>query len=229
MTSWPHLLTDADKVIKCPKHLMTEKQWRPCDDQIWGRIKGEYGPYNIFINIPYLDEYADLQAAIIATVLKVGMIPQMASLRSEGQAVRLCKICEMMQTSKYCITDVSYDSSHNIPFELGFFLALGRQGHSLILVDEKTLPSNLRKFDSRMSNLKGLDVISYNSKREVLVGRLIDRMKSDVPEAVIKVARARLINDILRTAKKVKAVTKTGALPEFIESYRDAWRSSDLS
>ena len=215
-------LSGQDRMSRCPKYA-TQKIERPCDDEIWDRIRVEFRPYNVFVNIPYVKSYAPLQAAIVATLLKVGLRPQLASLRSEGQPLRICKICEMMQISKYCISDISMSELHNIPFELGYFYALGRQGHSFILVDEKYHEiegSRVRKFDSRLSNLKGTEAIVHQNNPDKLVPKLVARITADVPEAQVPDDLKLLAHKIRSLAGRVMKALENETLADFVQSYQ---------
>lgn len=212
-------LTASDRIRRCPKYAL-QKLEHACDDDIWDRIYRDFRPFNVFVNIPYLKEYQKLQAAIIATVLKVGLKPKLASFRSEGQPIRLCKICEIMQTCQYCITDLSYLRLHNMPFELGFFLALGRQGHSFILIDDKYHEvdgKTVRKFDAQLSNLKSVEVLVHEKNPKTLVNELLKRLKRDVPEAHVDGKREPLAKEILQLAKKVERALEKGTPDEFVE------------
>jgi hypothetical protein len=206
-----------------------QKQIRPCDDEIWAKIKGDFRSFNVFVNIPYVEEYRDLEAAIIATLLKTGMVPQLAAFRSEGQPIRICKICEMMQSSKYCITDLSYSTLHNMPFELGYMFALGRQAHSFILIDEKYAGrsrAGARKFDAQMSNLKGVEIIVHERSPKKLVSQLLRRMKSDVPEAQIPNEIIPLVKDILTFANRTRRAIEEDRLDEFVATYGQLWQAA---
>jgi hypothetical protein len=221
-------LTEHDRIKRCPKHML-DRRVSKCDDDIWPRIKSGFAPTHIFVNIPYVAEYRPLQAAIVATLLKVGLRPHLASFKSEGRPLRICKICEMMQTSKYALTDLSFANLHNMPFELGYFLALGRLGHSFILMDAKYITNakghEVRKFDSQLSNLKGVEVIVHDKNPRRLVVELLKRIKNDVPEAAEYVERGTLIKEIMRYTKTVERALERGTLDEFVERAYVLFRS----
>lgn len=212
-------LSENDRITKCPKHLF-QNLIQPCDEDIWQVIKKDYSPINVFVNVPYIEEYNELKATIIALLLVVKLNPILAAERSQGQPIRLCKICELMQTCKYVVTDLSYDTLHNIPFELGFFLALGRKGHSMVLIDYKYHEKDgikMLKFDSRLSNLKGLEVIKHERNTEKLITGLVNRLRYDVPEAKIpKRIRQGFKNKVARQYQKVSDALQDGSYPEFI-------------
>ena len=212
----------VERLARCPKHLFQRTE-APCDPDVWGRIQDEYRPFNVFVNIPYVPEYQVLQSTIVATLLTVGLVPRLASLRSEGQPIRLCKICELMQTSKYSITDLSRPELHNMPFELGYFLALGRVGHAMIMLDEKYVEREgvkVRKFDSQLSNLKSVEVIVHETSPQKLAEELLRRMSREVPEAQMPGKRATLVDQIVKMAKTVQDAIVAGRLDEFVEEQR---------
>jgi len=203
-----------------------DKQTLPCDSDVWKRIKSDYHATKVFINIPYVKGYQKLRVTLIATVLAVGLRPILASERSTG-TLRLCKLCELMQTSKYAITDLSYDGLLNMPFELGFLLALGRHGNT-VLVDNKYIDKakKLRKFESRLSNLKGLDILHHGRRPEQLCRELLKRMRNDMPEvkSYIPDRLDPLVKKIRSLERKVAAADKRGALTEFIETLLEGLR-----
>lgn len=187
MSGFPIKLADRHKVRRCPKHLATSKDVRSCDRSVWEKVQTQFHPRKVFVNIPYFAEYYPLRAAITATLDCVDMIPVFADGRSEAQPFRLCKICELMQTTKYCVSDVSRLHLQNMPFELGYFLGLGRQGHTFILTDDKFCFDSdgrkVKKFDAHFSDLTGTSVIYHENKPEKLATGLLARIRGDVPEA----------------------------------------------
>lgn len=90
------------------------------------RIRREFDPLGIFLNIPYSDRYSNLEVAIIATATAYGLTPRMARERSRTE-VRLLKIAELMLSCKYGFTDLTYVTRMNMPLELGLLLAFGKE------------------------------------------------------------------------------------------------------
>ena len=173
-----------DRLKPCPKHLINSNKTRVCDTDIFHRIEANFGPRNVFLNAPYTKRYKPLRNLLWATFVVTGFKPTLASLRDTG-TLRLCKICELIQTCRFGVTDLSYDGLHNMPFELGFMTALGKHS-TLILVDRKysTRRSNGRrkqvtKFDSRLSNLKSIDVVYHGFDPKILVNRVLERIAND--------------------------------------------------
>jgi hypothetical protein len=56
-------LSEADRLKRCPKYAFQKKS-QSCEPDIWDSIVREFRPYNVFVNIPYLDEYQSLQALL---------------------------------------------------------------------------------------------------------------------------------------------------------------------
>lgn len=242
-------LVDADRIHRCPRHMM-QKQALPCDDHVWDRIKHNYAPYNVFVNIPYEVKYRPLQATIIAALFTCGLNPRLAGLRSQGQPIRVCKICELMQCSKYCLTDLSRVKLHNMPFELGLCIGLGRQATSLILIDQKFItvdaiatvdsdrdgtrqqvPNNnqavttqVKKFAAQLSNLTSVEVIVHENNPEKLAKGLLKRLRDDIPEAIVPKTE----REVTSVVKQIKRLTKTfskgledNTLDDVIEAHRE--------
>jgi hypothetical protein len=92
---------------------------------VTGRIRSNFDPRGIFLNIPYSERYSKLEIAIVSTVTAYGLTPRLARERSKLE-VRLIKIVELMLTCPYAFTDLSYLKRMNMPFELGLLLAFGK-------------------------------------------------------------------------------------------------------
>jgi hypothetical protein len=85
---------------------------------------------NIFINCPFDNEYSSLLKTLIFTLKKTGFNPRLALERYDSGEVRLYKIKELIEASKYSIHDLSRLKAReigeffrlNMPFELGLDL-----------------------------------------------------------------------------------------------------------
>jgi len=106
--------------------------WIPPDQPLYlnqairRRIRRDFDPAGIFLNIPYSNRYSNLEVAIISTVTAYGLTPRMARERSRTEA-RLLKIAELILTCTYGFTDLSYVTRMNMPLELGLLLAFGKE------------------------------------------------------------------------------------------------------
>ena len=67
----------------------------------------------------------------------------------------LCKICSLIQESKYGLADVSYPT-HNIPFELGLLLGLSK---NCVILKKKDA--------SIPSDISGLEYVEYQNTAEL--------------------------------------------------------------
>jgi hypothetical protein len=108
---------------------------------------------NIFINCPFDSEYSPMLKAMLFTIRKIGLNPRIALERCDSGEVRLEKIKELIESSKYSIHDLSRARSkkvgeyfrQNMSFELGLDLGCrdykllkeNKQKKILILEEEK--------------------------------------------------------------------------------------------
>ena len=117
---------------RAPAHRVILPSWIPPDQPLYlnlairRRIRREFDPTGIFLNIPYSDRYSSLEVAIISTVTAYGLTPRMARERSRTE-MRLLRIAELILTCQYGLTDLSYITRMNIPLELGLLLAFGKE------------------------------------------------------------------------------------------------------
>ena len=61
----------------------------------------------VFINCPFDDEYRSLLRPLLFTIIYLGFTPRIALERSDSLELRLNKISELIQRSKYSIHDLS--------------------------------------------------------------------------------------------------------------------------
>jgi len=150
----------------------------PCEDEIWKKIQKSYLDKRIFIDIPYLEKYIPFMTAIWTTVVCCGLDPVFACDESVSSRERVCKICALIQTCKYAITDISKKRAiplrSNVTFELGMIASLGRHGRILI--------ENKHNLEERISDFTIFEPIGYDFNREKLIKELLDWFKSDIKE-----------------------------------------------
>lgn len=102
---------------------------------------------NVFINCPFDEEYFPLLKVLLYVLKRVGLTPRISLERSDSSEVRLAKIQELIESSKYSIHDLSRSKSKevgeysrlNMPFELGVDLGcknykLGQKYRSKIML-----------------------------------------------------------------------------------------------
>lgn len=127
---------------------------------------------SIFINCPFDEDYRPLLEVLLFTIKYFNLKPLISSLKSNAAENRLLKIETMLKSSKYSIHDLSrIKSAHadeyyrmNMPFELGVDYGLfGTRKNFLIFESEP------RSLDKALSDIKGWDVISHESKAQKLL------------------------------------------------------------
>lgn len=92
---------------------------------------------NVFINCPLDNEYIPLLKCLLFTIKKIGLNPRLALERHDSGEIRLQKIKQLIEESKYSIHDLSKVIAEkkgdffrlNMPFELGLDLGC-RDYHS---------------------------------------------------------------------------------------------------
>lgn len=85
---------------------------------------------NIFINCPFDEKYYPLLKPLLYTIKRFGFTPRISLERNDSGEVRLHKIKELIESSKYSIHDLSRAKAtkvgeyfrQNMPFELGLDL-----------------------------------------------------------------------------------------------------------
>lgn len=88
-------------------------------------IKQQYSDKKIFLDIPYERKYKTFENQINATIKNCGLEIVIAKQTQKTKMI-LCKVCSLIQTCKYGVADISYESL-NVPFELGLMYGLGKE------------------------------------------------------------------------------------------------------
>jgi hypothetical protein len=172
-----HALTTAPGEVICPEHLRPEiRNYEPpqhgqpakkeeakdpstilrvCPLNLGTCSKKEeivrlYSPRRIFVNIPYVPEYADYERVIRGTLEGYSLVPVLSKDHLEP-TVLLCNICKLIQTCKYGITDISVPGS-NVLYELGLMHAIGV--HCTIVKDRRA---------SLSADIQGLLFLEYTN------------------------------------------------------------------
>lgn len=181
---------------------MLDRKLKPCDEEIWEWIQKNYDNKKVFVNVPHHPEYKDFKHTIWAVLKFVGLVPVFASELDKGDAIRLCKLCQLMQTCYKAITDISYEYLHNMPFELGLMVGLGIQATPFILTDKRYIKGTRnKKFDVQLSNLKGVEVIIYDNNQETLIRGLLSRINEEFGEINLEKGKMNVyVKQILKMA-----------------------------
>ena len=132
---------------------------------------------NVFINCPFDSAYDTLLRPLLFTILYFDFNPKIATERSDSGEQRINKICELIESSKYSIHDLSRIKSskknefsrHNMPFELGIDYG-SRKFAGKHFDEKKFLVIAKERFDymKALSDLSGVDIKTHNEDIEDL-------------------------------------------------------------
>jgi hypothetical protein len=126
---------------------------------------------SVFLNVPFDRKYSRLSAALIFAVYDCGFVARSALEVEDSGKVRVEKILEIIEQSKFGIHDISRAgldratglARFNMPLELGFFLGAARYGSSkdrekrcLILDRERY------RYRNFCSDISGQDIRAHN-------------------------------------------------------------------
>ncbi|QQR98704.1 MAG: hypothetical protein IPK18_04035 [Sphingobacteriales bacterium] len=132
---------------------------------------------NVFINIPFDDEYDVLKHAIIFTIYRCGFVPRLASEADDASENRIDKILKIIRDCKFGVHDLSRTEidKHNLPrfnmpFEYGLFwgakkFGSGNHKQKIAIVLEKERYS-LKKY---LSDTGGADEKAHNNDPKKLI------------------------------------------------------------
>lgn len=140
---------------------------------------------NVFINCPFDQEYNDLLKPLLFTVIHIGLIPRIASERLDSGEVRLEKIVNLIECSKYGIHDLSRCraskegeySRFNLPFELAIDYTIRKYAvQNDRLKEKKILIVEAEKYSVKkaLSDLAFSDAKCHKNEPEEMVYEIRD-------------------------------------------------------
>lgn len=139
---------------------------------------------NVFINCPFDKEYNDLLKPLLFTIIDVGLTPRIASERLDSGEVRLDKIIELIEESKYGIHDLSRCKAKNIgdysrfnlPFELAIDFSCRQFSTKKNLKEKKILILEEEKYSLQkaLSDLSFSDTKSHKGEPEEIIYQVRD-------------------------------------------------------
>jgi hypothetical protein len=151
---------------------------------------------NVFINCPFDKEYLPILEAMLFCIVYLELNPLLATIRNDGAEIRLEKIRDLIEISKYSIHDLSRNQARhegeysrmNMPFELGMDYGCRRfrggrhaEKSMLILVEEK------HRHQIFISDLAGFDVEAHEASYQIAVRKvrnwLYNKANLEVPGA----------------------------------------------
>ncbi|MFT3796683.1 hypothetical protein [Flavobacterium sp.] len=147
---------------------------------------------NVFINCPFDEDYLPLLKVILYVISKIGLTPRIASERNDSGEVRLSKIKELIQESKYSIHDLSRAKSSsgneyfrlNMPFELGIDYGCKQYHSKKIYRTKKFLIFEGEKDSMRhaLSDMAGTDCRSHKNDAEMIVTEIRNWLSGDIED-----------------------------------------------
>ena len=112
-------------------------------------VDKEFSEKNVFLDIPYIN-YEDCENELRRLLGHFGLHAVVAKDRLTSNAV-LCKVCRLVKTCKYGITDIS-SGSNSISYEYGLMHGLGMKVCLL-----------LRSESEKFTDIHGLEHLPYDS------------------------------------------------------------------
>lgn len=194
---------------------------------------------NIFINCPFDNQYFPLLKPMLYTLKRIGLTPRISLERNDSSEVRLSKIKELIESSKYSIHDLSRAKAkevgeyfrQNMPFELGLDLGC-KDYHSeekykkkkiLILEEEKY------SIQKALSDLSFADCKCHKGEAEELVYEIrnwfAENGRENVPSASsiwddYNIFYANLYEEKFKNGFKPKDIDRL-PIPEFVKYIDD--------
>jgi hypothetical protein len=152
---------------------------------------------SVFINCPFDNEYLPLLKPLLFILIKLGFNPRIALERSDSGEIRLNKILELIESSKFSIHDLSRSRSKvpgeyyrlNMPFELGLDLGCKQYNIDVKYRGKKFLILEEEKYSTQksLSDLSFADCKCHNGEAEELVYEVrnwfVENIIPDAPSA----------------------------------------------
>ena len=123
---------------------------------------------NVFINCPFDNSYKCIFDAIVFAVFDCGFVPRSALEIIDTGQVRVDKILQIMDQCRFGYHDISRTDldeinqlpRFNMPFELGLFLGLARQGGNkkCLVVDRDKY-----RYHKFLSDISGQDIAEHGN------------------------------------------------------------------
>ncbi len=128
-------------------------------------IQREYSEKNIFFATSFSENFLDSADHLRSKLKEIGFNLHIVNEQITNRNI-LCKICRTMQTCKYGIAEFS-GFRHNVSYEFGLMQAFGLKSIAVVKQD------SFSKFESEISDMKGIEVIPYRT----IASDLFDRIK----------------------------------------------------
>jgi hypothetical protein len=127
---------------------------------------------SVFINCPFDEDYKSLLRPMLFTLVYAGLIPRLASEKSDSLEQRIEKILRLIKECKYSIHDLSRLKAQkakeffrlNMPFELGIDYGCRRIANNHLRT-KRSLILERKRYDIQkaLSDLNGVDIKSHSN------------------------------------------------------------------
>lgn len=135
----------------------------------------------VFVNCPFDEEYEPILQAILFCIVDLGFTPRLASENQDSGDVRLVKIRELIEASKFSIHDLSRCQANavgehfrlNMPFELGIdygcrqYFGQGRDAKRFLILEEQRY-----RYQAALSDISGSDIQAHKGSYELAVKKV---------------------------------------------------------
>jgi len=145
----------------------------------------------VFVNVPFDPEYKNMLYAIVFAVQDCGFVPRCALETFDSGDVRIKKIIELIEKSKFGIHDISYtdlDPStdlprFNMPLELGIFIGATQFGEKVQGQKEYLiLDRDKYRYQKFCSDISGQDIHEHGGTIEGAIKAVRDWLSGKRPE-----------------------------------------------
>lgn len=153
---------------------------------------------SVFINCPFDEDYEPILQAILFCVVYLGFAPRIARERADSAEVRVEKIVDLIEASKFSIHDLSRSQAAvagefyrlNMPFEFGIDWACRRwrggerADKRLLVLEEKPY-----RYQAALSDIAGCDIQYHRADFQVAVRKVRNWLVSETAIAADPAAR----------------------------------------
>ena len=135
----------------------------------------------VFVNCPFDEDYEPILQAILFCIVDLDFTPRLASENQDSGDVRLDKIRQLIEASKYSIHDLSRCQAKkkgehfrlNMPFELGIdygcrqYFGQGREAKKFLILEEQRY-----RYQAALSDISGSDIQAHKGDYQVAVKKV---------------------------------------------------------
>jgi hypothetical protein len=184
---------------------------------------------NVFVNVPFDDDYAHLFDALLFAVVACGYRVRCALEEDDSGDIRLDKLVRLIRECPCSIHDLSRielgDNElprFNMPFELGLALGAKRFGGRLHRNDRiKIMVAKPYRLPAYLSDLGGNDPSAHHSNPQDAI-RIVRNFLQRTPSGGILAGPARLAENFGRFRAEVPEIARRiGFEPREIGGFRD--------